>query len=386
MPELEHPPADEADNIAKIAALTIQQLERRYPTPPPILRGVHAKDHGCVKATFKVAENLPENLRVGVLACPGHEYEALIRFSNASVSVDPDSTSGPTGLPMHGSRGMAVKVLGVAGTPLLPTEGPLTQDFVMINQPVFAFANVEDYLVLSRIVLDAIGQPPTFFPTAFGGAFVAQSKATDEHGNPTPKAQRAGRTLGIVSRIRSSSLTASPPAYQAPPASPLDNRYFSAAPYLFGENRAMKFSATPLAPVTVETLDVTDPRYLRTALHKRLTAPGAGDIVFTFQVQIRTAEELADKLETDIEDATVEWDAQKYPFVDVATITIPPQDFETDERRALCESLIFSPWHGLAEHRPLGGINRLRRPVYEASSQHRLGVKGAGGCPMSGVA
>ena len=377
MPELEHIPADEAANIAKIADLTVQQLDRRYPAPQPILRGVHAKDHGCVRATFKIDACLAEDLRVGVLACAGREYEALIRFSNASVSVDADSAPGPSGLPMHGSRGMAVKLLGVAGAPLLPTEGPLTQDFVMINQPVFAFANVEDYLALSEVLLRDKDNPTAFF---------ARAKLTDANGSPTPAAQRALRTLGIVSRIRSSSLTASPAAYQAPPASPLDNRYFSAAPYLFGENRAMKFSATPMAPVTVETLDVTDPRYLRTALHKRLTAPGAGDIVFTFQVQIRTAEELADKLETDIEDATVEWDAQKYPFVDVATITIPPQDFETDERRALCESLIFSPWHGLAEHRPLGGINRLRRPVYEASSQHRLGVKGAGGCPMSGVA
>lgn len=78
-------------------------------------------------------------------------------------------------------------------------------------------------------------------------------------------------------------------------------------------------------------------------------------------------------------------DAARHPFIDAATITIPPQDFETDERRALCESLTFSPWHGLAEHRPLGGINRLRRPVYDASGRHRLGAKWMGGCPMSGI-
>ena len=72
-------------------------------------------------------------------------------------------------------------------------------------------------------------------------------------------------------------------------------------------------------------------------------------------------------------------------MIDAGMITIPPQDFETDERRALCESLTFSPWHGLAEHRPLGGINRLRRPVYDASGRHRLGAKWMGGCPMSGI-
>ncbi|MEK1942330.1 MAG: hypothetical protein AAAB16_18325, partial [Pseudomonas sp.] len=31
----------------------------------------------------------------------------------------------------------------------------------------------------------------------------------------------------------------------------------------------------------------------------------------------------------------------------------------------------FNPWHALPEHRPLGGINRLRKAVYEAVSAYR---------------
>lgn len=365
MIELEHIPADEAANIAKIAELTIKQLERRYSNKPPVLRGVHAKGHGCVKARFKVDDNLPEDLRVGVLASPGREYEAVIRFSNASVSgTDPDSKLEN---PMHGSRGMAVKLLGVAGTPLVPTEGPLTQDFVMINQPMFAFANVEDYLALSEVLLRDEDKAEAFFRV--------RTKLTDENGKPTLAAERAVKTFGIVQRIQSSSLTAKPAAYQTPPASPLDNQYFSAAPFLFGEDRAMKFSAKPVAPSEGESPNISDRDYLRTALRKRLTAPDARDTVFKFQVQVRTADDLAGHIDTDIEDATVEWHVK---YLDVATITIPPQDLATDE---FCESLTFSPWHGLAEYRPLGGINRLRRPVYEASSHQRLGSKGTGGCP-----
>lgn len=345
MIELEHIPADEAANIAKIAELTIKQLERRYSNKPPVLRGVHAKGHGCVKAKFKVDDSLPEDLRVGVLASPGREYEAVIRFSNASVSgTDPDSKLDKK-LPMHGSRGMAVKLLGVAGTPLVPTEGPLTQDFVMINQPMFAFANVEDYLALSEVLLRDKDNALAFFTT--------RTKLTDENGKPTLAAERAVKTFGIVQRIQSSSLTADPAAYQTPPASPLDNQYFSAAPFLFGEYRAMKFSAKPVAPSEGESPNISDRDYLRTALRKRLTAPDARDTVFKFQVQVRTADDLAGHIDTDIEDATFEWPA-KYPFVNVATITIPPQDLATDE---FCESLIFSPWHGLVEYRPLGGIN-----------------------------
>ena len=222
-------------------------------------------------------------------------------------------------------------------------------------------------------------ESPAFFAKAFGGAFVAQAKGSDAE-----KAARAARTLNIVGRVRSESLTPTG-AYQTPPASPLDNQYFSGAPFLFGDDCAAKFSAKPVAPpVAVDPRDVADSRYLRTALRKRLAAPDGGNIVFKFQVQIRTAKQLAN-IDLDIEDATFEWPQDEFPFVDVATITIPPQDFETAARRALCESLTFSPWHGLAEHRPLGGINRLRRPVYEASGRHRLGAKGTGGCPMSGI-
>jgi hypothetical protein len=350
MPNLENIPNGEQSNIDEIANLTIKQLERRYSKHPPALRGVHAKDHGCVTAKFKVEEDLPAHLRVGVFASAGREYEALIRFSNAAVSEEPDSKL-EKGLAAHGSRGMAIKLLGVGGTPLPQAEEPLTQDFLLINQPVFAFANVEDYLALSEILRD------TDDPVAFVSAFMARAKET-ENGKRTPKAVRAAKTLGIIGRIRSSAMVATPPpagspptgAYQTPPGSPLDNQYFSAAPFLFGE--------------VVEPLDIADSRYLRTAMRKRLAPPDAGNVVFKFQVQIRSAQELAGKIDREIEDATFEWEAS---FSDVATITIPAQDFETAERRALCESLTFSPWH------------RLRRPVYETSSHRR----GAGGCPMS---
>ena len=48
-----------------------------------------------------------------------------------------------------------------------------------------------------------------------------------------------------------------------------------------------------------------------------------------------------------------------------------PQGWSAEERRADCESLFFTPWHGVAELRPLGGINRMRKAVYEASSSFR---------------
>jgi hypothetical protein len=352
--DLELVPPEEAKQIDNIVRLTVEQLKKRYPGEKPVRRGVHPKDHGCVKARFTVSDPLAEDLRVGVFKRPGHQFDAWIRFSNADVRVRHDSpaTNGVVG---HGSRGMAVKLMGVDGSPLLATNGPVTQDFLMVNQPVFAFANVEDYEVLSQALVDDGDKPDRFF------ARVRQ---------PDPVGQRARTTLGIVQRIQSTSVNTVPAAYQVPPVSPLDNRYFSAAPYLFGTDRAMKYAAKPVSPAAGDP-DLADENYLRTALRKRLTAPGAKDVLFEFQAQVRSASSLAGKIETEIEDACVEWKEAEHPFVTLATIAIPPQDFDTAERNALCENLFFTPWHGIAEHRPIGGINRLKRAVYEASSMVR---------------
>jgi hypothetical protein len=361
MTELEQIPAEEAAQIESIVRLTIEQLKQRYPGADSVRRGVHVKDHGCVRARFKVLDALPEHLRVGVFAEAGHEYEAYVRFSNAAVADAPDSEVGTDGATKHGSRGMAVKLLGVTGASLVPTWGALTQDFLMVNQPVFAFSNVEDYLALSEVMLANADKADRFF-----------ERVSMKDGKPDltdSVTRRALGTLQIVKRVQSATM---PPAYQAPPASPADNRYFSGAPFLFGADRVMKFSANPVSPRSGEVPVVSDRNYLRKALLKRLTAPDAEDIVFEFQVQVRAARDLAGKIGAEIEDACFEWDERKYPFETIAIITIPPQDFDTEKECDACERLIFTPWHGIAEHRPLGGINRLRRAVYEASAQLRL--------------
>jgi hypothetical protein len=132
----------------------------------------------------------------------------------------------------------------------------------------------------------------------------------------------------------------------------------------------MKFSANPESPLSGAPANLADATYLRKALRERLTAPDAKDIHFQFQVQLRTAAEVSANIE-DIENACSEWSEKDHHFRTAARITIPPQDFETEERRKLGDGLIFTPWHGLVEHRPLGGINRLRRAVYEASAALR---------------
>lgn len=352
MAELERVPPGEAQRIENVINLTLAQMKRRY-ADKTMLRGVHPKDHGCVTATFRVNDKLPPELQVGVFAKPGKQYDAVVRYSNASVLVAPDAI---------GSRGMAVKLRGVPGKPLIPGTEAGVQDFLMVNHPVFAIANVEDYEVLSRILLEDNDSPNRFFAERIKRTADGKPDFSD------PATVRAVRTFTIAQRLQAELL---PQAFQLPPGCPMDNRYFAGAPFAFGEGKVMKFGAAPTghAPIVPEK---TDPNYLRAGLKACVMAMGAKEAVFNFQVQVRDAAELADKIDKEIEDATFEWDEQKFPFVNVATITIPPQDFETEQQRTMCESLRYSPWHGITEHRPLGGINRMRLGVYQASADARL--------------
>jgi hypothetical protein len=73
-----------------------------------------------------------------------------------------------------------------------------------------------------------------------------------------------------------------------------------------------------------------------------------------------------------IEDASVQWPESASPYVGVAKITYPVQDAYSPERQVFGDDVLsFNSWRGLAAHRPLGSINRLKQKVYEASSNFR---------------
>ena len=347
-PVFERIPEGEERLIENIVEATAAQLRMRYPKGDRVLRGVHPKDHGCVVAKFQVREDLPSTFAVGVFQ-PGAEYECYIRFSNAAVRVGHDTKRDQDGNPLHGSRGMAIKLLGVKGESLLPLHGASTQDFLMINQPAFAFANVEDYELLSNVLVQNNDDPSDFFVKRF-------TTGTDE------QKARALRTKQLVDRIRANETNGDNGAFFSPPASPVDNPYFSAAPFMFGEDRVMKFRAKPLDR-SEEPPNIDDPNYLRTALIKRLSDQS---VEFDFGIQVRTIDQVDPA--TDIENASVVWPDE---FVSVARITIEPQKFDAPEQRVHCEKLFFTPWHGITAHRPIGGINRLRKAVYIASGQIR---------------
>src|SRR5262249_28283389 len=133
----EYPPAGEAEDIAEIVSLNEKILRL---TDGPILRGQHAKVTGALRARLIVDPNRPAEMRCGIFE-PTKTYEAIVRFSNGMGRIEPDKKAD--------ARGMAIKVLGVEGARALEEEGDRdTQDFVMINFPVFPFRNVREYRTL----------------------------------------------------------------------------------------------------------------------------------------------------------------------------------------------------------------------------------------------
>lgn len=272
-------------------------------------RGQHPTHQGCVKATFNIVDGLPENMRGGIFSNPV-TYQAIIRFSNGQTDDDRKND-------VHG---MAIKLLGVSGPKILDDE-KFTQDFILADNTVFFAKSVQHML-----------------------EFV---KARDA-GIPIPEIARTHpRLIGFV---------------QPPPSSPLENRYWSQTPYLLG-NCAVKYSAMP-ALENRSGRTVGDTAYfLRDAMKEWLLGKSAS---FDFMAQLQTDADLMD-----VEDPTVEWDEQMSRPIKVATITIPPQTFDSPGQMAFCEALSYTPWHSLPEHRPLGGINRARKFIYEDSSTLR---------------
>ena len=125
----------------------------------------------------------------------------------------------------------------------------------------------------------------------------------------------------------------------------------------------MKYRVKPCEPSQTAIPNPPGYNYLRDAMATTLSAR---DACFDFSVQFQT-----DATKMPMEDATVTWDERLSPFVHVGRLHIPAQQFESKGQQRYCEDLSFTPWHALPEHRPLGSLNRLRKPVYESVSKLR---------------
>ncbi|WP_397449287.1 catalase family protein [Pseudomonas sp. NA-150] len=326
----EHIPSGESAMSQEIIQTAIRIVDQHRESTR-YLRDAHAKAHGCVKAEVQVLNDLTPALRQGVFAEAGKTWQATLRLSNGNAFPQFDSVTD--------ARGMAIKLLDVPGAQLL-TDKPerKEQDFVMFSHPNFFVSDVAEYQ--QNIAAQATGQTwQAFFPIWWD-----------------PRSWQLRHLL-----IANATLA---PA----PSSPTEATYYSVSPYKFGSANA-KFRVAPdplnCPAYTLPPQNEKLPNFLRNALHQRLSADRV-PACFVLQIQRQDPSKYMP-----IEDTSIEWKESDAPFETVAKVRIPAQDFDTPALNLACDNLSFNPWFGVAAHRPIGGINRLRKTVYEAVSDYR---------------
>jgi hypothetical protein len=344
-PGVETVEPDEAKISAGINAVLHTILETTSQDYGHAVRAVHAKTHGLLEGELTIAGDLPADLAQGIAATAG-THKVFLRISTIAGDILPDAVSLP--------RGLAIKILDVAGERLPGSEGDSTQDLLLVNGPAFGAAHPGDFLgslsLLARttdkaetakVALSAVLRGTEALIEAFGG----QSSMV--------------RMLG-----------------GAPRTQPLGETFYSQTAFRYGDYIA-KFAVAPVSPQLValadQTFDLADREdALRDEVDAVIAAHGG-----EWELRVQLCVDLATM---PIEDASVVWDEARSPFRAIGRIRVAPQPaWSEDKARRIDDGLAFSPWHGLAAHQPLGAINRARRSAYPLSADFRGAFNG---CPI----
>lgn len=304
--------ADEAA-IAQKMNVVIRQIMEDRANGGTLLRLNQVETLGCLQGRFIVADDLPAPLRQGLFSSPA-TYPVTARFANATEFDDSEKDF----------RGMSIKVQGVSGEPLWGIPGE--QDFLLNSHPALFAADPAEFLDFLQAT--AKGAVWKFFinPTHWDALYVVLS-GRDEINDP----------LAI--------------------------RYWSTTPYRLGSDtsKAVKYSVRSCSGHEADGGEGEE--LLVTGMRRHLAKGGA---CFDFMVQFQ-----GDPVEMPIEDASVIWDEHDSPFQPVARLQFPDQDFRVADALQNCEAETFNPWQSLPEHRPIGGINRVRRAVYDEIGRFR---------------
>lgn len=228
-PNVETMEPDEAQTIDDLNAAFDKILSTTARDYGHAVRAVHAKAHGVLKAVLTVHDGLPPELAQGLFSRP-QEYDAYLRISTNAGDILPDAISLP--------RGLAIKVMGVSGQ-RLPDAAGSTQDFVLVNGPIFQAKTAEKFL----------------------GSLKMLAKTTD-------RLEGTKKTISTVLQGVNSALEAvgvSSTTVQsmggAPNVDPLGETYFSVTPFRYGDYIA-KFSVKPvssaLTKLTGRKIDADD--------------------------------------------------------------------------------------------------------------------------------
>jgi catalase len=343
-PQVERFEDDEKTTIAELNETFDVILKKTAEDYGHAVRSVHAKSHGILEGTLTVKDGLPPELAQGLFAKPG-DYMTYMRISTNAGDILPDAISLP--------RGLAIKVVGVDGERLPDAAGD-TQDFVMVNGPVFQAKTSKKFL----------------------GSLKMLAKTTDRMEGTKEVLSDVLQGVNTVLQAVGISSSTVQSMGGAPNSDPLGETYYSVTPFRYGDYIA-KFSVRPvskdLTELTGKEIDTKDqPDAIRDTVQAEMRHL-TGEWEFCVQL-------CRDLEKQPVEDPTTQWDEDDAPFVPVAILRAGPQDsWSADKVQKVNEEMRFSGWTGIPAHEPLGNINRARKATYEHSARFREGFNR---CPI----
>jgi hypothetical protein len=323
------------DTLRKISETTYRQTTYSA-------RSVHAQSHGLIYAEMEIYENLPENFAQGMFATP-KKLPLVMRFSTVPGDILNDKVCTP--------RSLGIKIIGVEGERLSGSEDAITQNFLFVNGSSFLSSSVQQFLSNLK-VLSSTPDDPSDFKNFLSQILQATSKLLGALNMQTEVDRNHERP--VETNI-------------------LGETYFSQDPILYG-NFMAKIALVPIAPaLTALTNKPIDVSFASDSLRKS---------VVDFFISNTAEWELRIQLCTDInqmpiEDSSVVWSEDVSPYFPVARITAKPQIAWSPYRSQVVDNgMMFSPWHGIKSHRPLGSVMRLRKMTYEMSRDLRATQEG----------
>ncbi len=375
----EYPEKAEQKYTDLVAEQVQINLEKLYGDRDYALRDTHAKTHACVKGTLdifdfdqqairqslkRLTSLAPEQIdaisfKQGLFSAP-RQYPVWIRFANGRTEVEDDYVSD--------ARSMSVKVMAVEGERLPTSHESHTQDIIAQSAEIFFIKTIRHYYGFFKSVVQG-GLRPLLWLLFHPLQFLALQAVTKRY----PKSLLTQRcwsgsaaALGLPAGFDTALPGTQPVAYPV----------------------AVKYVFTPVAcalphqPLPAESRDSRDRRrakslsksgqpdhYYRHQLIEALADPTAR-YCWDFEIQVQTSPDLS------IDDVTVVWPEPAAPCYKVGRLTVAHQVIDFEKQCDFCENLRFSPWNGLAVHRPIGALNRLRAGVYKQVGEYRLRKQG----------
>ncbi|CAD0095171.1 unnamed protein product [Aureobasidium vineae] len=317
---------DEQEKTQRIKEVMERMQEHNFDLHRKAFRATHVKTQGIVKGTLRVHSDLPEHLRQGIFAEPGKTYDVAARYANEPYLLQRDQENGP--------RGLGLKVFDVTGPRLEGVDDSVnTQDFFFNNAPSIELTDIDTTLEIMSL----------------------REKYFDD-----PAA------LGTHLKMRTDLVKQHAP-YMLPNTNIISHAMYSQSAFRFGKY----YGHMALFPV-LESQKAADAKVKNDDPSCVLSDWlfdyfGGKEAKYEFKIQLGT-----DPAHHPTEDGSVVWDEATSPYQSLGTITFPTQNSFSQERRVFWEDhMSLDAWTGLDAHRPLGGINRLRKDVYPHSKKTR---------------